>query len=177
MKKIYLLLYYFFGKNLPSTSMPFGEISNAIRRVLCTRIFLKAGKSIVIKKGAYFGTGSNIIIGDYSQIGENARIANDTTIGENVMMGFDVVVLSVRHRDDILDIPLINQEYFHNAPVTIMDDCWIGARSILMPGVTIGEGSIVGAGSVVTKNVEPYSVYGGIPAKKIKDRKNKFSNG
>jgi maltose O-acetyltransferase len=153
--------------------MPFGSISNRFRRFCCSNIFLKSGKEIAVKKGAYFGTGSNIIIGNYSQIGENARIANDTIIGENVMMGFDVVILSVRHKDDSIDVPLIKQGYFPNKRVTIKDGCWIGARSILMPGVTIGEGSIIGAGSVVTKDVEPYSIYGGIPAKKIKDRKNK----
>ncbi|WP_111709969.1 acyltransferase [Lutibacter citreus] len=173
MKNLYLLIYYFLGRYLPSSSMPLGAISDKFRTFFCSKIFLKSGKKIVIKKGAYFGTGRNIIIGNYSQIGENARIANDTIIGENVMMGFDVVILSVRHKDDSIEVPLIKQGYFPCKRVTIQDGCWIGARSILMPGVIIGEGSIIGAGSVVTKDVERYSIYGGVPAKKIKDRKNK----
>lgn len=171
MKKIYLALYYLLARHLPSSSMPFGRISNKFRAFLCSKIFCFHGENIAIKKGAYFGTGSNIIIGDNSQIGENARIANDTKIGKNVMMGFEVVILSVRHRDDRIDIPLIDQGYYDHAPVTLEDGCWIGARSMILPGVTIGENSIVGAGSIVTKDVEPFSVYAGVPAKKIKSRK------
>ena len=54
-------------------------------------------------------------------------------------------------------------------PVVIGDDCWIGGNSIILPGVTIGRGVTVAAGSVVTKNIEPYVVVAGNPAKKIKD--------
>jgi acetyltransferase-like isoleucine patch superfamily enzyme len=54
--------------------------------------------------------------------------------------------------------------------VIIEDDCWVGANSIILPGVTIGQGSIIAAGSVVTKDVEAFSIVGGVPAKKIKDR-------
>ncbi len=53
----------------------------------------------------------------------------------------------------------------------IEDDVWIGRNAIIMPGVRIGKGSIVGAGAVVTKNVEPYSIVGGVPAKLIRKRK------
>lgn len=53
-------------------------------------------------------------------------------------------------------------------PIYIEDGCWIGARSLILPGVTIGKGTIIAAGSIVTKNCEPNSLYAGIPAKKIK---------
>lgn len=53
---------------------------------------------------------------------------------------------------------------------SIGTDCWIGAHTIIMCGTKIGDGSIIAAGSIVTKDVEPYSVYGGVPAKKIKNR-------
>jgi maltose O-acetyltransferase len=112
------------------------------------------------------------VIGSNSQIGENSHIANDTIIGNNVMMGFEVVMLSVRHRDDMIDIPLIDQGYYDSKPVKVEDGCWIGARSMLLPGITIGANSIVAAGSIVTKDVKPFSIYGGVPAKRISMRKN-----
>ncbi|NCO95922.1 MAG: N-acetyltransferase, partial [Armatimonadetes bacterium CG_4_9_14_3_um_filter_66_14] len=56
------------------------------------------------------------------------------------------------------------------AEVVIEDGCDIGVGTVILPGVTIGEGSIVGAGAVVTRNVAPYSVYAGVPAKKLRDR-------
>ena len=56
------------------------------------------------------------------------------------------------------------------APVVIGDDVWIGSRVIILPGVKIGNGSVIGAGAVVTKDVEPYSVVGGVPAKLIRRR-------
>ena len=55
-------------------------------------------------------------------------------------------------------------------PIIFEDDVWIGANAIILSGVTIGEGAIIGAGSVVTKNVEPYTIFAGNPAKKIKMR-------
>ena len=152
--------------------MPFGNYSNKVRNYLSSKIFKKSGKNITIKHGAYFGNGKNIIIGDNSQIGENARIANDTVIGDNVMMGFEVVSLSVRHRDDLINVPLISQGYYEKKPVKICDGAWIGARVILLPGVIIGKNSIIAAGAVVTKNVDENCIYGGVPAKKISMRKN-----
>ncbi|WP_442859821.1 DapH/DapD/GlmU-related protein [Anaerobutyricum hallii] len=66
---------------------------------------------------------------------------------------------------------MIKQGYTENKPVYIEDNVWIGRRVLIMPGVCIGTGSIVAAGAVVTKNVEPYSIVGGNPAKIIKYRK------
>ena len=58
-----------------------------------------------------------------------------------------------------------------NEPITVEDYCWIGYGAIILAGVTVGEGSIVAAGAVVTKNVEPYSIVGGVPAQLIRKRK------
>lgn len=85
-------------------------------------------------------------------------------VGNNVNVSFQACILSLHHD--------------HNAPtfpatggvVTIEDHAWIGARAILLPGVTIGEGAVVAAGAVVARDVEPYSVVGGVPAKKIGER-------
>lgn len=87
------------------------------------------------------------------------------------MMGPDVMVYTQNHRTDRVDVPMIDQGNSEKREVIIGNDVWIGARSIIMPGVKIGEGSIIAAASVVTKDVMPYSVVGGVPAKLIKMRK------
>jgi len=170
MKKIFLLLYYFVARYLPSTSMPFGDHSDRIRQFLTKRIFKSQGESVRIKRRAYFGNGSGLVIGKNSQIGEGARVASDTIISDNVMMGIEVMILSTIHRSDRNDVPLINQGYLPNTPVTIQEGAWIGARVILLPGVTIGRNSIVAAGAVVTRDVPANAVVGGVPAKLIKSR-------
>ncbi|MEA3423389.1 MAG: DapH/DapD/GlmU-related protein, partial [Bacillota bacterium] len=68
------------------------------------------------------------------------------------------------------DIPMIMQGDSEPAPVVIEDDVWIGARTVILPGVVIHEGSIIAAGSIVTKDVQAYSIVGGNPAKLIKMR-------
>ena len=87
------------------------------------------------------------------------------------MMGPDVMIYTKNHNTERTDIPMIEQGNTQPRKVTIGDDVWIGARAIILPGVTIGQGSIVAAGSVVTKDVEPFSVVGGNPARVIKVRK------
>ncbi len=170
LKKIYLLTYYLFAKHLPSSSMPGGRFGDPIRGYLGKRIFNQCGSNVRIKRGAYFGNGSKLVIGDNSQIGENARIAADTVIGANVMMGLEVLILSTVHSQDRTDIPLIKQGYQPARPVTVEDGAWIGGRAILLPGVRIGRGSIVAAGAVVTKNVSEMVIVAGVPATIIKRR-------
>ena len=86
------------------------------------------------------------------------------------MMGPEVVIYTSGHKHDRLDIPMIEQGSSETYPVIIGNDVWIGRRAIIMPGVTIGDGVIIGAGAVVTKNVEPYVVVAGVPAKVVKKR-------
>lgn len=169
-RAIILALYYGFLRGLPSTSMPGGGAANRVRTWAARRLFEECGPSVVVKKGAYFGNGSSVRIGEGSQIGEDARIANDTVIGRNVMMGIGVLILSVRHRHDRTDIPIIEQGYDEAAPVTVGDDVWIGARAILLPGVTVGSHSIVGAGAVVVRDVPEGVVVAGVPARVVKTR-------
>lgn len=87
-------------------------------------------------------------------------------LGDRVSIGPRVMLLALSHAN----AAEIRQNINHNeGGIRIEDDCWIGAGAIILTGVTVGQGSIVGAGSVVTKNVEPYSVVAGNPAKKIKN--------
>jgi maltose O-acetyltransferase len=86
------------------------------------------------------------------------------------MMGPDVVIHTRNHRHDRIDIPMCQQGFGEMKPVIIEDDVWLGERVIILPGVTIGKGSIIGAGAVVAKNVPPYSIAVGNPALVVKKR-------
>ncbi len=163
-------LYYAVARYLPSTSMPGGRASNALRAKLCGAIFESAGPGFVVKRGAYFGTGTGIRLGARSQIGEGARIASDTVIGDDVMMGLEVLILSDRHREPPLPEPPLLAGYLPRSPVHIGDGAWIGARAILLPGVHIGRYAIVGAGAVVTSDVPEGAVVGGVPARVLRYR-------
>jgi maltose O-acetyltransferase len=92
-------------------------------------------------------------------------------IGDDVMMGPDVVILSSSHDHDRTDIPMRFQGGAPNKLTVIGNDVWIGTRVIIVHGVKIGNGVIIGAGAVVTKDVPDYAVVGGVPAKIIKFRK------
>ena len=116
--------------------------------------------------GAGLTMGDNSNIGPYNYIGCSGKI----TIGNNVMLAPRVSIYAENHVFDHPDV-LIRDQGVEKKDVIIEDDCWIAANSILLAGVTIGKGSVVAAGSVVTENVPPYSVVGGVPAKLIKSRK------
>jgi len=83
----------------------------------------------------------------------------------------EVIILTVGHKYDRLDIPMLEQGHNEPEPVTIGDDVWIGTRAIILPGISIGKGAIIGAASVVTKDVSEYAIVCGNPAKVIKSRK------
>ena len=91
-------------------------------------------------------------------------------IGKYVQVGPNTVIHSANHNFDDIDLPICKQGHTPKK-VKIEDDVWIAAGCIILPGVTIGKGAVIAAGAVVTKDVEPYSVVAGAPAKKIKDRR------
>lgn len=122
-----------------------------------------------MERHARFGRG--VTLGDRSGIGINASIGEQTHIGSDVMMGPDCVIYTRNHRFDRLDIPMREQGYGPVEPVEIGDDCWIGGRVTILPGVHVGNGAVIAAGAVVTKDVPPYAVVGGVPAKIIYNRK------
>lgn len=116
------------------------------------------------------GVAKDVKAGAYSYIGPRSIIYPKVTIGNYTMIANDVCIVGADHYFRQPGIPMVfaGREELHET--IIGDDVWIGAKSIIMVGVKIGNGAIVAAGSVVTKDVEPYSIYGGVPAKKIKDR-------
>lgn len=123
-----------------------------------------------LKKWCFRTAWGGISIGSGSGLGVNCLVHGPLEIGNKVMMGPDVVILTHTHNIDRTDIPMGDQGS-RVAKVTIGNDVWIGMRTIIMPGVKIGNGAVIGAGAVVTKDVPDYAIVGGVPAKIIKYRK------
>ena len=93
-----------------------------------------------------------------------------TACGDNVMMGPECLLFTRNHRIGSTEIPINKQGYDGLQPIIIGNDVWIGARVIILPGVQISDGAVIGAGSVVTYNVDSYDVVAGNPAKLIRKR-------
>lgn len=127
--------------------------------------------SIIECTGVIRAPGEGLIIGDNVGISQNAFIGvrGKVSIGNNVIMGPYVVIYAANHNFDDPNSLIIEQGE-NRKGITIEDDCWLGARSVVLDGVTVGKGSVVAAGCVVTKDVPPYSVVGGVPGKIIKKR-------
>jgi len=140
------------------------------RRFLVKNIINDCGTNINIERYAKFN--KNITIGDYSGIGKNSSVAPHTVIGNHVMMGPEVIMYSRNHNIERTDIPMRVQGFKDFDPIKIGNDVWIGRRVIILAGVTIGDGSIIGAGAVVAKDIPPFSIAVGNPARVIKNRKN-----
>ena len=127
------------------------------------------GKNVNIEKQAHFTPG--LSIGDNSGVGICCEVNGPVSIGQNVMMGPEVIIYTRGHRHDQTDITMIEQGFEDVKPVTIGNDVWIGRRVMIMPGVTIGNGCIIGAGAVVTKDIPDYTISIGVPAHVVRTRK------
>lgn len=167
------ILYYLLARHLPVSYRPYAFGAKKIRYFICKRLFLECGKNVNVEHGAFFGSGKQVRIGNNSGIGVNCFVGA-VTIGDNVMMGPDVVILSANHKFDCLDVPMCEQGSSVSS-VTIGNDVWLGTRVIVLPGKTIGNGAILAAGAVITKDVDDYAIVGGNPARVIKYRKRQDS--
>ncbi len=126
---------------------------------------LTIGKGVIIKNPRFLSLGDNVGINDYTWINATGGIQ----IGNDVNMGPRVVIHSSNHKYSDPNI-LIRKQGHDNKKVIIEDDVWIGAGVIILPGNIIGRGSVVAAGAVVAKDVDPYTVVAGVPARKIRVR-------
>lgn len=154
LRPICYFLYYLIAKHLPESHSIF---SLGI-----------SGKSVDIEKNAKFSP--HIKIGHHSGLGINSLIQENVEIGNYVMMGPNVSIYTKNHKTS-LEKPMIFQGFEEAKKVIIKDDVWIGSNVIILPGVTIESGAIIGAGSVVTKDVLKNTIVAGNPAKVIKERK------
>lgn len=138
----------------------------------------KGGK-IVVGKNSGFGPytyvntwGGDIILGDHTTVDSFGVIYGHggLRIGDNVLIATQVAIIPANHGFDDPKIP-IRQQAITCKGITIQDDVWIGAGAKILDGVTIEKGSVIGAGSVVTHDIPPYSVAVGVPAKVIRKRR------
>jgi acetyltransferase-like isoleucine patch superfamily enzyme len=106
-------------------------------------------------------------VGNNSRVGIGNVIIGPVTIGNNVILAQNIVMSGLNHNYTDIDMPIYLQGETV-ATITIEDDCWIGANAVITAGVTVGKHSVIGGGAVVTKNIPPYSIAIGNPAKVIK---------
>lgn len=113
---------------------------------------------------------SDLIAKDYSYIGPNSIIYPKVKLGKYSMIANNVSIIGGDHNFNKPMTPIIFSGRGVLKETLIGDDVWIGAFAVISAGVTIGDGSIIAMGSIVTKNIPPFTIYGGVPAIKIRDR-------
>ena len=159
----WLFLLYEIGMN-----MPFHSIRNFFYRISG----MKIGKNSYIHMWARFFNPAGVEIGEGTVIGDHVFLDGRAKlmIGNNVDIASHVLIYNSEHD--------VNSEGFDpiEEPVEIADYVFIGPRAIILPGVKIGKGAVVAAGAIVTSNVKPFEIVGGVPAKPIGERKNKNPN-
>lgn len=139
-------------------------------RYLFYKIYLKkVGKGVIFNAKIHLEVPEKIEVGNNSSINRLCWFSGGggLFIGDNVLIGPNVIIHSANHNYSKKNVPIRLQG--HNfKKVVIMDNVWIGAGVIILPGVIINKNSVVAAGSVVTKNVPESVIVGGVPAKIIK---------
>lgn len=141
--------------------------SHGFRRMFYRCIMrFQIGQDSYIFMGAWFDTRSNFVMGDHSVVNQRCRLDNrgGIYIGNNVSISAEVCILTADHDPQ-------NPTFAGRVGrVSIQDYAFIGTRAMILPGVTVGEGAVVAAGAVVTKDVAPYTIVAGVPARKIGER-------
>ena len=161
-------LYLGLAKHMPLSDSRFNFGSKRLRRFCAKSALPHCGKNVNIERGAQFSW--DLSIGDNSGVGVDSLISFGVTIGNDVMMGPECMIFTNNHGMERRDIPMWRQPSSALQPVVIGNDVWIGARVIILPGVHIGDGAVIGAASVVTKDVPPYGIVAGNPARLIRMR-------
>jgi len=142
-------------------------MSSRLRMRLLCALGATTGRDSIVRGGLIILEGFNFIIGDHVYIGSQCTLdgSERITIGNNVVIAYGVTIITGSHHS-------ASHEHragpYNPRPMIIEDGCWIGARATLLPGVTVKTGAIVGAGSVVTKDVEPDTVVAGNPARVVR---------
>lgn len=155
-------------------ALPRYRTCNWIKALFLRLAGAKIGRRVVFYPGVSIAPGRNLVIGDDVDLSLDVVILSSggVTIGDRSLIGFRSQILAGNHaipdsHERIFDAPA------ELKPITIGQDVWIGANSLILAGVTIGEGAVVAGGSVVTKSVDPFTIVGGNPARLIRKRGNK----
>lgn len=157
--------FFWYIANICFFLFPFFPFSSA--KVFLLRLFgAKIGKGVIIKPSVNIKYPWKLSIGNYSWIGENVWIDNldEVEIGNNVCISQGALILSGNHNYKKSTFDLLLKK------IVIEDGVWIGAKSIVTQGIICGSHSVLTAGSVASSNMEPYTIYRGNPAQKIKER-------
>ena len=134
------------------------------------RRFWLGRKSVVESYCCINNAVGDVTIGDQTRIGIHCTVIGPVCIGNNVNLAQGITVTALNH--NFKDATRrIDEQGISTKPVVISDDVWIGANAVILPGVTVGRHSVVAAGAVVTKDVQPYTLVAGVPAKTIKSLK------
>lgn len=166
-----IITYRLIGMRLPFSFWPFlGGFASGFRRWLWIGMGCKIGKGCDIEPNIDLGFAPKLIIGNGCQINQNV-VLRTARLGNYVMLAPGVVLLDRNHNFNRLDIPMALQGHTARLETVIEDDVWIGQNAIVMPGIKIGQGAIVAAGAVVTRDVAAYSIVAGVPARIVKSRK------
>lgn len=162
------------GPDIPSTHWKLHLQSTMLK--LCKQKFNNFHHTAEFRPGAYAIGCSRISIGKHVVIRPTSMlfadpegVGADIIIEDDVLIGSGVHIYVTTHKYDAPDIPIINQGFFQSKDVVLKKGCWIGANSVILPGVTIGENAVVGAGSIVTTDIPAKTVAVGNPAKVIKE--------
>lgn len=151
------------------------KLLNHIRNVLFFRIrhpWVVRGKNVHVQWSARFWSPHRLVrLGDNVGIGPYCEISGDVIIGNDVLLAADVALLSRdAHSPYIPGTTMFSSPRGDKERIVIEDDVWIGHRAIVLSGVTVGRGSVIAAGSIVTRDVPRYSIVAAEPAKVIKQR-------
>ena len=129
-------------------------------------------KSSIMMNSSLYALNGKILIGKNVSMNQNVTLSSENgeiVIGNKVLIGPNTVIRSSDHNFKKKELAISDQGH-EFGKITIKDNVWIGANCSILKNIEIGEGSIIGAGSVVTKNVDSYSIVGGVPAKLIRKR-------
>jgi acetyltransferase-like isoleucine patch superfamily enzyme len=160
------------GPDIPWTHWRLHFPSTMLR--LCQAKFESFDDTAVFRPGAYAGVcskiriGRNVVIRPGSMLHADPRDgAPGISIGDDVLLGACVHFYVNTHGFDRTDVPISEQGYSKEAPIVVERGAWIGANVTILPGVTIGENAVVGAGAIVTRDVPPRTVAAGNPARAL----------
>lgn len=140
--------------------------SQRLRKTLYKTAGMTVGQNSVVHMGAEIRSPDRIVLGKGVIVGHHAVLdgRNKITVGNNVNFSHGVWIWTAQHDTSDPEFGVVG------GPVTIGDYAWLGGRVVVLPNVTIGTGAVVASGAVVTKNVAPWTIVGGVPAKTIGTR-------
>lgn len=171
MHKLKLVLYYLCIQKLPHSRFFSGFNTLRLWYVAKVLKIIVHDKKSKFENGIYISDARNLKIGSYVRINEHVFLQGKITIGDFALIAPNVSIYTQAHIHNEVSIPVVQQGSEKEQEVILKNNVWLGRNVVVLPGITIGEGAIVGANAVVTKDVAPYTIVGGVPAKLIKERK------